>query len=279
MLGTNSAQWSTQFAWQQRHARRLGMMRIRFGGHAGRYWISGLCAAGLALAACGDDDEGQSSGAAEGGGGSQAAAGKPAVAGSGGAKAGAAGKSAAGSGGKSAAASGGKSAAGSGGKSAAGVGGADTADAGTEQGSDDAGAVDSPKQFKITLSTTACFGTCPVYEASIDQDGQVEFEGHEHVTQEGHASKQVPGQDARAVYDALRDAGYWQLNDVYRTEADGCSAVATDHPTYEWQVITDGVTKPLSDYLGCAGVAGLAKVRMVEALFEEKAAFSQWIGS
>jgi hypothetical protein len=262
--------------------KEIGIMHLALHRSAAPSWLFGLCVATAAVAACGSDEDEDGSGGAGG----QSSAGQ------GGAQAGSGGKASAGSGGKAAAGSGGKAAAGSGGlaggnaaaggKAAAGSGGGAAGDgdgdAGVPSDDTDAGAGEAPKQFNITLTTSACFGACPVYDASIDQAGHVTFDGKQNTTQQGQASKDVAAQNARAVYDALADLGYWQLKDKYATEADGCSAVATDHPTLTWHVARDGSNKDITDYTGCAGISQLERLRKVDDLLVEKAELKAWIG-
>jgi hypothetical protein len=150
---------------------------------------------------------------------------------------------------------------------------------GTGGSDEDAGVPAVPKNFEVSLSTGRCFGKCPVYEVTVDQSGKVEFDGHENVAQQGRASKQIPADDARAIYDAVVETHYWQLKEAYSTAADGCVQVATDHPTFNWKVTADDKTKTLKQYLGCKGIPELDKLHAIEALLREKCALSEWIGS
>lgn len=225
-----------------------------------------------ASAACGDDDQGGSAEQPQAGSGSGGKGNSSGSAGSGGASAGkgAGGKGAGGAAGHAAAGSGGAHA-GSGGQVA---GSPADSDAGT---SDDAGAAVS--NFEITLSTGPCFGACPEYDVTIDQTGSVTFDGHQNTKQSGKANQQVPAADAAAVYDALIAADYWNLHASYRTEADGCARVATDHPTYTWTVTAQGKqSKMVEDYLGCMDAPGLDKLRAAETLVVDKAGIADWIG-
>lgn len=253
-------------------------------------------AAALCVAACGDDDSSSSEEPATGEDGGQAgrgtnggSGGKSSAAGKGG-SGGQGGKASAGgnggTGGKGG--SGGKGNVGgkdgtggkaAGGKaSAAGSGGATPdGDAGAEL--EDAGPAALPQAYKITFSTTECFGRCPVYSVSLDQDGNVAFDGQSNVAQEGKSTKQVAPNAAADVYEALLAASYFDFKDAYRTEADGCERVRTDSPTHNWSVERDGQTKNLSQYLGCEGVPGLDKVEAASKLLIEKAAVAEWIGS
>jgi hypothetical protein len=51
------------------------------------------------------------------------------------------------------------------------------ADASSEQDSAVPSPPVNPDMFVITYSTTGCFGSCPVFDVTFDQAGQVEFDG------------------------------------------------------------------------------------------------------
>lgn len=208
-------------------------------------------------------DAGSSEAGNGGSGGKSGSGGSAAGKGGSGGKGGSAGHANAGSGGKS----------GSGGSAAG-----NDADAGPSD-NDDAGADALPKAFKISFSTTQCFGKCPVYSVTLDQSGNVEFDGEQNVDKLGKSSKKVAATAAAEVYEALQSAGYFELKDAYAIDSPDCERARTDAPTYKWSVEHDGKTKPLSQYLGCEGVDALDKVREVSKLLIEKAAISEWIGS
>lgn len=127
-----------------------------------------------------------------------------------------------------------------------------------------------PATFQIILSGSACFGSCPTYSASIDQDGNVKFVGERCVARPGVFTHKVSGRDAQAVYDALYATPYRRLADRYTTKEDGC-LLASDAPTYSWQVSADDASKPLERYRGCEGVKGLAKVDAVMEVLHQHA--------
>jgi hypothetical protein len=175
---------------------------------------------------------------------------------------------------------GGKGAAGKGGAGAGGgAAGSDDSDAGVTVTDEDAGEAEAPQAFKITFSTTECFGFCPVYTVSLDQRGQVKWNGESNVDEKGEAEKTVSAAAAAEVFEALADAGYFELNDKYATEEDGCERVRTDSPTHNWSVERDGETKALSHYLGCEGVAALDKLEDVRVLLVKNAEIQLWIGA
>jgi hypothetical protein len=166
--------------------------------------------------------------------------------------------------------------AGSGGSGGAAAGGND-ADAGADDS--DAGSDGLPQAFKITFGTTECFGTCPVYTVSLDQAGAVKFNGEMHVAKTGESEKTVSAAAAAEVYETLLAADYFELNDEYRDEADGCERIRTDSPTHNWSVEHDGQTKKLSHYLGCEGVPALENIYNISELLVEKTEILEWIGT
>lgn len=129
-----------------------------------------------------------------------------------------------------------------------------------------------PKAFRVELSGGYCFGSCPSYDLSIDQDGYVSFVGEGCLVRPGVWERRVPKEDARAVYDALFATRYEQLNDRYEQEADGCSLI-TDAPTVTWKIVGDGKKKGLRHYMGCLGVDedALDEVEALRPFVQEKA--------
>jgi hypothetical protein len=133
-----------------------------------------------------------------------------------------------------------------------------------------------PDTFHVELSGTPCFGDCPTYSASIDQDGKVRFVGERCVARPGVFEYEVSAADARAVYDALIATKYASLRDRYVDEEDGCD-VFTDAPTYTWNVLADDRQKPLTRYGGCEGVDGLDDVDAVMSVLHERAEVNRYL--
>ena len=53
---------------------------------------------------------------------------------------------------------------------------------------------------KISLERTACFGSCPVYEITVDASGEVQFDGKNFVREKGrHRGTISPDDFARLV--------------------------------------------------------------------------------
>jgi hypothetical protein len=107
----------------------------------------------------------------------------------------------------------------------------------------------------------------------------VKFNGEKNTDQVGEAEKTVSAAAAAEVYAALVSAGYFELNDKYATEEDGCERIRTDSPTHNWSVERDAETKALSHYLGCEGVEALDRLEEVRVLLVRKAEIQLWIAA
>jgi hypothetical protein len=135
----------------------------------------------------------------------------------------------------------------------------------------------SPVNFRVELTDTACFGVCPVFSLTVDQDGQVTYYGEMFVARFGLQQKQVSPSDARAIYDALYQAGYNKLNRCYVDKVDGCQ-LRTDAPYSYWNVSGDGAAKAVDRYYGCENsTPELAQVDAVARVVVEKAGVSAWV--
>jgi hypothetical protein len=136
----------------------------------------------------------------------------------------------------------------------------------------------SPTTFKVELGRTQCFGTCPVFSVAVDQDGRVTYYGENFVARFGLQQRQIPAADARAIYDAVYQAGYGGLNRCYIDASDGCRE-STDAPTSKWNVVADGVAKAVDRYYGCEHPAPeLPLLDAAERVVRDKAVVNDWVG-
>jgi hypothetical protein len=97
--------------------------------------------------------------------------------------------------------------------------------------------------FDIKLERTECYGTCPVYSVSVDQDGVVTFIGKKHVGFIGTMIYSIPKANAEALardFIALRYAG---LKREYRGNV-------TDLATYSVSFRAENYNQTIIDYAG-----------------------------
>jgi hypothetical protein len=102
------------------------------------------------------------------------------------------------------------------------------------------------KTLVMTMSRSACFGTCPDYTVWLYEDGTLEYEGRRFVKVKGSRKKTLDSATVQRVRQALVDSGIQQL------EADCCGCQEwTDNPTVVISMITDSQRKTVVHYHGC----------------------------
>jgi hypothetical protein len=134
-----------------------------------------------------------------------------------------------------------------------------------------------PATLSVQLQTTACLGTCPVYKVRVDQAGQVSFVGGNCSARPGVFTKTVAPAAVQGFYDSLRASPYFALGNTY-TDPQTCPTLSSDAPGQLWNVIVEGLRKPLSYDEGCMGVPALDAI---DALVPQLVAASQvqaWVG-
>jgi hypothetical protein len=97
--------------------------------------------------------------------------------------------------------------------------------------------------LRITMTRTACFGTCPVYTVTMRADGSVSYEGTSHVRVTGKHAWTI---EPIAVLTLARDiekAGFFDMKDVY-------TAPVTDLPTTTVTLAMGARSKTIKDYHG-----------------------------
>jgi membrane dipeptidase len=117
----------------------------------------------------------------------------------------------------------------------------------------------------ITLERTACFGFCPVYSVRLTEDGTVTYEGKQHVKVLGTQTWKIDAATVRALAKEMQDAGFFELQDEYRS-------MVTDHPTVFTSLTAGGRTKKVMDY-----VAGPQKLKDLEARIDQVAGTQKFV--
>lgn len=103
----------------------------------------------------------------------------------------------------------------------------------------------------IKFSATQCFGTCPVFQLTIDKDGSVSYKGIQYVNKIGDYNLAMPKAELSYLISLLGAVNPPRLSDRYSVDA-------TDNPTIYLTIrYTNGQTKSIEDY-GERGTYGLA---------------------
>jgi hypothetical protein len=117
----------------------------------------------------------------------------------------------------------------------------------------------------ITLQRTICFGFCPAYTVTIQEDGTVTYDGSRHVKVAGKRTWKIDPAAVRALAKEMQDAGYFELQDEYR-------AMVTDHPTTYTSLTIGGRTKKVRNY-----VAGPPKLKDLEEKIDTVAGTKKYV--
>jgi ankyrin repeat protein len=123
--------------------------------------------------------------------------------------------------------------------------------------------------LRMSLSRTACFGSCPAYSVEIRGSGDVTYRGGTGtlITGEHHAT--ISPHAITHLLQAFRDTDYFSLNDEY-------TQFVTDTPTYMTSIEFDGHKKSVKDHVG-AGVGMPDVVTELEDKIDELAGTDKWL--
>lgn len=96
----------------------------------------------------------------------------------------------------------------------------------------------------ITLERTACHGNCPVYSVTILEDGTVMYAGTDFVSVTGEQTSELAPETVAAMVAAFAEAGYFEWDAAYETQA------VSDLATITTSVTREGVTHQIVRYAG-----------------------------
>lgn len=106
---------------------------------------------------------------------------------------------------------------------------------------------------KVQFSAGACFGTCPIFHMSIQENGNAEFEAEHYNDVEGKFKAVIARPQLDSLFKLINEAKLVRLKDHYDAEI-------TCQPTYNLHVtFKDGTSKNISDY-GPSGPEELGKI-------------------
>ena len=109
----------------------------------------------------------------------------------------------------------------------------------------------------ITLERTACFGVCPVYTVTIQDDGTVQYQGVQHVRVAGVHMWKIEPLAVDALARGMQKAGFFEMKDAYRMPV-------TDMPTTYTTLTIGGRTKRITDYMGAPQALAEIEARIDE---------------
>jgi ankyrin repeat protein len=123
--------------------------------------------------------------------------------------------------------------------------------------------------LNISLSRSACYGTCPSYKVEVHGDGTVLYDGDYHVAIPGKHRGSIAPETVRELYDAFKKAQFFWLFDEY-------TAPITDHSSYRLSISFDGRHKAVIDYVG-PEVGMPREAHALEGLIDMAAGTEKWV--
>ena len=133
---------------------------------------------------------------------------------------------------------------------------------------------DIPRDLKITLERTDCFGGCPVYKLTIIADGTVVFEGRRFVKQEGVTIKSVSQERLKQLMAEFDRVKFFSLEDDYSETRLSCP---TDQPSAITSIRINGKSKTINHYLGCLEPKVPKGLTELENKIDEIVNTAQWL--
>lgn len=113
-----------------------------------------------------------------------------------------------------------------------------------------------------TLERTPCYGTCPVFKLMILKNGEVYYEGLQHVEYLGRYSTTFTKAEMQQILEKADELGYWKMENEYDTPV-------TDFPTTFTSLRKGNKVKVIRNRVG-----GPSELRafedFIETLFKKK---------
>ena len=124
-------------------------------------------------------------------------------------------------------------------------------------------------EFSMRLERTACFGFCPIYQITIENDGTVSYVGEMFVAVEGERKSEISQSQVRRLARELERIDFLSLQDNYTDMG------ATDMPSAITTLVLNGEVKTIVHYHGDSSAP--ENLTSLENLIDELTNSEQWI--
>jgi Domain of unknown function (DUF6438) len=136
----------------------------------------------------------------------------------------------------------------------------------------------APTITSVLLHRSACFGSCSVYTVEVLSDGEVRYNGQEHVKIKGHHTTHISTDEFNFLVASIGRIGFFTLNERYRYQTDGCPSVRTDSPSVDIVVTRAEQKRHVSYYYGCTGLGVYQRIIWLSETIDDVANAAQWVG-
>lgn len=133
-----------------------------------------------------------------------------------------------------------------------------------------------PDDTIITLQRGNCEGGCPVYRVIIFSDGDVIWNGQEHVAKTGVILSHIEPNQIRALLASFEAADYFHLENIYGYRGKACPQADIGKVMTRTTLVTGGRSQTMSHYAGCVGPVP-DQLSAIEKKIDQTVNTSRWI--
>jgi Domain of unknown function (DUF6438) len=109
---------------------------------------------------------------------------------------------------------------------------------------------ETPK-LSLKMERFGCYGRCPIYDLTIQPDGNVIFEGKFWTKVKGTAEGKITQEQLKQLIDEIEKAKFFSLDNNYNWDSKNCPELATDSPGINLTIKLNGKEKTIDHYHGC----------------------------
>lgn len=121
------------------------------------------------------------------------------------------------------------------------------------------------------LSRSPCYGTCPIYDITVYQDGWVVYRGMHYVKVEGEATRQLTDAELQELRHLFLDNNYFKMKDHY------LDYQITDMPSADTAFSDGKRAKVVLHYYGDSSAP--RELSLIEEGFDRIVGSEQWVGT
>lgn len=106
-------------------------------------------------------------------------------------------------------------------------------------------------QLSLKMKRSGCYGRCPVYDLTVQPDGEIIFEGKNWTETVGKADDKLSEEQLENLVLEIEKANFFSLENVYDWDSGNCPELASDMPGVNLTINLNGKEKTINHYHGC----------------------------
>ncbi len=106
-------------------------------------------------------------------------------------------------------------------------------------------------KLSLNMKKYGCFGTCPIYDLTIQSDGKVIFEGKKYTKTKEKAESKIDKEKIKQLIFEIEEANFFSFDNVYNYDSKNCPELVTDNPTIILTIKLNEKEKTINHDWGC----------------------------